>query len=64
MGARPNPPPYPEVPASAGLEGALQTAPKFLEGSFEAPASRAHLRMRVGVGVALRSRLLPQVTAA
>ncbi|TXM63945.1 hypothetical protein FV229_20425 [Methylobacterium sp. WL120] len=34
------------MPAPAGLEGGLQTSRGRLEGSFEAPASRPHLRMR------------------
>ncbi|TXN57987.1 hypothetical protein FV228_25305 [Methylobacterium sp. WL18] len=41
--------PSPEVPAPAGLEGALQKSLRSLEPSFEAPASLRHLmRRRIG----------------
>ncbi len=43
-----HPRPHPEVPASAGLEGGLQKAPRSLEASSRRLAP--HLRMRVWVG--------------
>ncbi|QGY01228.1 hypothetical protein MMSR116_04410 [Methylobacterium mesophilicum SR1.6/6] len=45
---------HPEVPASAGLEGALQKAPRSLEPSFEAFAALRHLRMRWKDGQPIR----------
>ncbi|MWV22876.1 hypothetical protein FVE89_12870 [Methylobacterium sp. 2A] len=41
---------HPEVPATAGLEGAFQRSRGRLEGSFEASAALRHLRMRAWVG--------------